>query len=83
MTFKEFLLQLEGGDGSGNKNPSPQRRLTPSIGLAIKPPMPAKSTPDHDAIQPKFKPIRVAGNELALIPKPKNTTGIIARPSNR
>ena len=81
MTFKEFLLQLEGGDGSGNPNPSPQRRITPSMGLSVKPPMPAKGIPD-DPIQPKFKPIR-AGNELYLIPKPSNKIGVIARPSNR
>ena len=80
MTFKEFLLQLEGSDKSGNKRPSPQRRITPSMGLAVKPPMPAKSIPD-DPIQPKFKPIR-AGNELYLIPKPKNIVGVINRPSN-
>jgi hypothetical protein len=79
MTFKEFLLQLEGSEKSGNKRPSPQRRITPSMGLAVKPPMPAKSIPD-DPIQPKFKPIR-AGNELYLIPKPNPKTLSIKRPS--
>ena len=77
MTFKDFL-KLEGGEGSGNKRPTPQRQMHPVT--SVLPAMPARGIPDHDPIQPKLKPIRAAG-ELFMIPKPKNTVGVIDRPS--
>ena len=76
MTFKDFL-KLEGGPTSGNKRPLRQRQMHPST--SVLPPMPAKGIP-NEPIKPDVKPIR-AGNELYLIPKPKNTVGVIDRPS--
>ena len=81
MTFKEFL-QLEGSEKSGNRRPTPQRRILPQMGIARAPVMPARSIPDHDPIQPELKPVR-PGTELFLIPKPKNIVGIIKKPSDR
>jgi hypothetical protein len=80
MTFKEFLKFAEGSEKSGNPHPSPQRRILPGVNMS--PAMPARAVPDHDPIQPQSKPVR-AGNELYLIPKPKTTVGVIARPSQR
>ena len=81
MTFKDFFY-LEGGEGSGNKKPTPQRRMLPGMGIAASPAMPARATPDHDPIQPKVKKTRI-GSELFLIPRPKNIVGVIKRPSSR
>ena len=77
MTFREFL-QMEGGSGSGNKNPTPQRKINPTVKFAAV--MPARSVPDHDPVQPKLQRTRF-GSDLFLIPKPKNTVGVISRPS--
>ena len=81
-TFKEFLKFIEGSEKSGNPHPSTQRKMLPGMKLAASPAMPARAIPDHDPIQPKANPVR-AGSELYLIPKPKNTVGVITRPSQR
>ena len=79
-SFKEFLKFVEGSEKSGNPHPSPQRKMLPGMNMKVA--MPSKAVPDNCPIQPKSKPIR-AGSELYLIPKFKNTVGVIQRPSVR
>ena len=79
MTFREFL-QLH--EGKGNKRPSEQRRVLPSLSLGTKPAMPARTIPNHEPVRFMPKPQRV-GDELSLVPKPHNIVpGVIRRPSD-